>query len=236
MQPIGALGQYESKRRHATVCSMRAALLLLVGGCSFALTESPRPHKPCTTSDVAPIIDTAAGVGLAAFSIYLVARGGDDYAESNDSAYATMTGVSAFIYAIAATRGWGNVSACRDHQIEIDHERELAQKSKVPPPAPDEVWRLVRLASAAARDGNCAAVVGIGRALREIDAQFHDTVFMKDEAVVRCLATPRQTGHSQAQPQPEAAPTEPTQPEPTPTPAPAPPINPPGLTPPATTP
>jgi hypothetical protein len=217
---------------------MRVAVLLLASGCSFGLTSSPRPHKPCTTSDTAPMIDTVAGVGLAALSIVIVARGGEDYEESNDAGYATAAGLSAFIYAIAATRGWGNVGACRDHQIEIDHERELAERSKVPPTAPDTVWRLSRLASAAARDGNCAAVSGIGRALQQIDAQFHDTVFLRDDAITRCLATPKQTRtpgtepptepQPAAQPQPDAQPQPEAQPQPQSQP---PALSPPGLTP-----
>jgi hypothetical protein len=197
---------------------MRAALLLMASGCSFGLTQPPRPHKPCTTSDTAPIIDTVTAVGLAALSVVIVADSGDDYAQSNSSAYATMTGVSAFIYTIAATRGWGNIRSCRDHQIIIEHERELAERSKVPPPAPDTVWRLSRLASAAARDGNCAAVTGIGRALQQIDSDFHDNVFMRDEAITACLALPKQTRtpgtQTESQPQPESQ----LQPEPQPQP------------------
>jgi hypothetical protein len=230
---------------------MRAALLLLVGGCSFGMTSSPRPHKPCTTSDTAPIIDTVSAVALAAASVVVVVQSGEDYTTSDASAYATMTGVTAFIYTIAATRGWMNVRSCRDHDIELRHEARVAQQKK----AQEGMWKLARQAAASARSGDCATVAGVDRALKQVDAEFHATVFVRDEAIARCLIARQQQAQpsspSDPQPQPDTQvqpqPQPDTQPQPQPQPdtqvqpppqpqpqQPAP--SPPGLTPPTSAP
>jgi hypothetical protein len=48
--------------------------------------------------------------------------------------------------------------------------------------------QLTRSARNAARRGDCATVVGIDMQMRKIDADFHDTVFVRDTVIARCLA------------------------------------------------
>jgi hypothetical protein len=179
-----------SRQMRTVESAVRAALLLAATSCSFGLTSSPEPRKPCPTSDLAPVLDTAAAVGLAAASIYIAVRGGDEYAETDDASYATVAGVSAGLYTIAATRGFSNVRACRDHRIELAFEERHAQARTPNPNAHDQAWALTKQAASSARNGDCAVVTGVDRALREIDPEFHATVFVRDVAIARCLAQP----------------------------------------------
>lgn len=173
---------------------MRGALVLgVLAGCSFGLTQAPEPHRPCPTSRLAPIIDAAAGVTLAAISIGIVVHGGDDYAESSDSAYATVAGLGAGLYAIAATRGFGNVDACRDHEIEL-REEQLAMQRRQAPQSRLDAWQLTQQAQAAARKGDCATVASLNQVVRTTDAELHATVFMRDVAIAHCLAEPASVG------------------------------------------
>ena len=48
--------------------------------------------------------------------------------------------------------------------------------------------QLLRSARNAAGRGDCATVVEIDIQMRKIDADFHDTVFVRDAALARCLA------------------------------------------------
>jgi hypothetical protein len=61
-----------------------------------------------------------------------------------------------------------------------------------PPPAlPDhraEAWALTQEAQAAARTGDCERVKMLGEMVRQFDAGVHDSVFMRDVAIARCLA------------------------------------------------
>jgi hypothetical protein len=172
---------------------MRAAILLLAGGCSFAMTSSPEPHRPCPTSQPAPYIDAAAAVGLAVLSIALVVQSGRDYAESDTASIATLSGLGAGLFSLAATRGFTNVQACREHDQELAAEA-LAEQQRKAPRTHDAAWQVTKQAAASARAGDCAAVAGADRALRDLDAEFHATVFVRDVAIARCLQpiTPRQ--------------------------------------------
>ncbi len=197
---------------------MRGVLLVLISGCSFALTQSPEPHRPCPTSDVVPAIDAVAAAGLVVASIYFVATGGEDYAETDNATYATLSGVTAGLYVISATKGFTNVRACRDHKIELAFEERHAKLAAPNPHKHDEAWSLTKQAAASARNGDCKSVVGVDRALRDIDPEFHATVFARDAAIARCLIPPPVEAAAPA-PQPqEPAPQEPASQEPAPQP------------------
>jgi hypothetical protein len=170
---------------------MRVALLVLaLGGCSFAFTSPPARRDPCPTSPIAPSLDAAVAVGSLVASIAIVATGGENYAESNASAYASVAGVGAALFALAATRGFQNVSACRDHQRDLDRERLAARTPVAPSPSRLTAWDMTKHAAAAARNGDCATVLGVDRALVELDREFRDTVFARDVAIARCLTQP----------------------------------------------
>lgn len=182
---------------------MRAVLLVLISGCSFALTQSPEPRRPCPTSEVVPVIDGVAAAALLVTSIYFVASGGEDYAQTDNASYATVAGVGAGLYAIAATKGFTNVRACRDHQIELAFEERHAKRTAPNVHAHDEAWSLTKRAAVSARNGDCKSVVGVDRALRDIDPEFHATVFARDVAIARCLV-PKPLEATAPSPEPQA--------------------------------
>lgn len=65
-----------------------------------------------------------------------------------------------------------------------------------PPPAPGTVvreeraaaWALTKEAAAAARRDDCEAVRAAEVSVRDLDAEFHAVVFLRDVAIARCLA------------------------------------------------
>lgn len=67
-----------------------------------------------------------------------------------------------------------------------------------PPPTPDQVqlmarkqaWELTKLAQAAARAGDCAAVLELAGKVQTTDADFYDVTFARDVAIRRCLGLP----------------------------------------------
>jgi hypothetical protein len=180
---------------------MRVALLMVVvAGCSFGLTSAPEPHRPCPTSLLGPAIDSAIAIGSLVASIGIVVEGGENYAQSSSSAYASMAGITAALFTVAATRGFQNVGECKAHQRELAREA-LASRPFVPPPERLAAWDLTKKAAVAARQGDCQAVASADRALVDIDREFRDTVFARDVAIARCLAKPASTP---AATQPEA--------------------------------
>ncbi len=59
-------------------------------------------------------------------------------------------------------------------------------------PAPDpmareDAWAVTKHAARAARSGDCAAVAADSKLVRDLDVEFHATVFMRDAAIERCL-------------------------------------------------
>ena len=51
----------------------------------------------------------------------------------------------------------------------------------------DSCARLMQTAVVAAGAGDCAAVKAVDEQIRDTDVDFHDTVFLHDAAIVRCL-------------------------------------------------
>jgi hypothetical protein len=71
----------------------------------------------------------------------------------------------------------------------LDHEEEPRRTVTVhTPDRREEAWELTKLAAAAARSGNCDLVLVNDKIVRDIDAEFHEVVFMRDVAIQRCLA------------------------------------------------
>lgn len=50
-----------------------------------------------------------------------------------------------------------------------------------------EAWELTKQAEVAARDSDCSQVEAINPRVRDLDQDFHITVFMRDAAILRCL-------------------------------------------------
>lgn len=60
----------------------------------------------------------------------------------------------------------------------------------VEPPDPatrQRAWSITKQAAEQARAGDCGAVSTYDQEVRDLDPEFHDTVFVRDAAIKRCL-------------------------------------------------
>jgi len=168
-----------------------AALVALVAlaGCSFIGVHGPPSQRPadgeihCSDAYVLPIIDGAFAGIWGASLIGAMTLSGGPFKES----VVLMAAFGTLPYAISAAVGAVDVSRCRTAK------REMAQ---APVPSRDadrtearaQAWELTKAASSAARSGDCVIVIKLGADVRSIDADFHDSVFVRDAAIARCLA------------------------------------------------
>lgn len=82
---------------------MRAALLVLLSGCSIGFTQNPPP--PCSTSSVAPIADTAVAT--------IAAIGAAYFAGEDNTVGVMVEGGLAVGFAASAYVGYRRVGRCR---------------------------------------------------------------------------------------------------------------------------
>jgi hypothetical protein len=61
------------------------------------------------------------------------------------------------------------------------HRRDIVQRR-------EQAWRLTQEAEAAARNGNCHVALDLGAQIATLDAGVHDSVYLRDAAIVRCTA------------------------------------------------
>lgn len=69
---------------------------------------------------------------------------------------------------------------------------KIANEEREPPPTQHErkraaAWELTKQAATAARDRDCTQVQAIDPRVRDLDLEFHLSVFMRDAAIQRCL-------------------------------------------------
>jgi len=78
----------------------------------------------------------------------------------------------------------------------IDSFRDWARYPQGMPGKPEpaskreQAWQLTKQAEEAARAGTCATVQWAGPRVQMLDAELHEQVFMRDEAIRRCLQLP----------------------------------------------
>lgn len=201
-------------------------LLVLLCGCSFAFTESPKPDKPdvpCNASEASPVADAvfAIGFGIGAAAALTDGLNSSSSDRSDEITAAVITGLFAGVFGLSARSGLINVSACRRHNKELYDQQQAA--ATAPPqvsPARRDAWQLTKQAAIAARNGDCATVAALEQVVLGLDTEFHGTVFMRDPAIVRCMqsvetpVTP--PGETQPAPPPTAPPAAPVAPSATP--------------------
>lgn len=142
------------------------AIVLLLAACG--------PKNAPRTMHYAQLTLTGALVGVLASSIAAAATKGD-----------TKTAM------IGVDIGFGGI-ALASLGVYL-----IADVTDVPPPtqsaqqkADEEAWSMTKRAQEAARKGDCDRVKKIEPTVKDRDPSFHDTVFMRDAAIQRCL-----TGH-----------------------------------------
>jgi hypothetical protein len=165
-------------------------VLLCASGCSFGTTgPSPRDvgHPvECTSDFTLPIADTF----LAVAPVAGIAIGASASGMSSERTFGVEFALSAVAtYAAAAVWGYTTVAACRralrdqDRAYEQQQDRERSRNE-----TREHAWSLTKAAAAAARTGDCAAVLELDAQVRAVDLDFHNTVFLGDVAIARCLA------------------------------------------------
>ncbi len=186
---------------------MPRAAVVVVLGCCLSCACAPR-HAPVArrTGQVAALVGVGGLIATAAASRYVE----DDGAMMGG--FSVMSGGGIVLFAIGELseppRGFA------PETLEERHRR----------------WAkiLTERAAGAARDGRCPRVRRLEKRVDVYDREVHDFVFMRDPAIVRCLAlVPAAVEPSPVEPVP-AAPVEPTPvpaeaDDPSPTPPPAPP-------------
>ena len=162
--------------------------------CSFHGTGrarfSPDSGRIECTNDIGlPIFDITLGVAAAGFAAYMY-KSLDDHENSRDSA-AKITAPILLVSALgfgAAVYGFKMVSHCNEvkklEREELRAARELRKTRKV---SLGRAWAATQQAAAAARKGDCATVIKLEVFVRELDGEFHDTVFAGDVAIARCF-------------------------------------------------
>lgn len=72
-------------------------------------------------------------------------------------------------------------------EVARQQEQARVQQANDAVAARERAWTLSKEASAAARTGDCTGVEARAIQIREIDRDFHDTVFLRDVAIKRCM-------------------------------------------------
>jgi len=162
-------------------------LALMATGCSWIGVSSSKAPLLCTDTYQMPIIDTAvaAAAGGAFGALAYDNRGckNDEHYCGYWVVYAVPLALIAIPYLISAATGYSSVYLCRDLPDANDDPHASRQRAAL-----DEDWRLMNAAVVASRAGDCAKVQSLEQSTREADAGFHDSIFVADVGISRCLS------------------------------------------------
>lgn len=140
------------------------ALILALAACG--------PQKSPKTMRYAEITIGASLVGVLATSLATSAAAGTGAKE-------TLIGVDIGFGVVA-------VGALVTYLVADIYDEEPPSQS-AQSKADDAAWDLTKRAREAARTGDCARVKKIEPVVKAKDPSFHDVVFMRDAAILRCL-------------------------------------------------
>jgi hypothetical protein len=178
--------------------------LLLIGlsqGCSFAWHDAHIHHPVTSKSEcpgyVAPVLDVVGG-GILTFlatAAYVHRNDADSAAEI----WVEPLALTAAAYTASAIYGVIEPGRCEREQrqlaLEADRRRLEATQRREEDRAElhrvharEQAWIWMQAAAQAARGGSCAVVQTASTEVRGLDVEFHDTVFVRDVAIARCLA------------------------------------------------
>lgn len=191
------------------VWSTRPVALLVVaafalGGCSFVgglrggrvpSTRGAGAVPSCST--VLPILDTAAAVLGAAVGTVALAQGeprsANDLRIATDREVGGMFAISgAALAAASAVYGYYENATCDSREVApaAMAVAMVTVAAPTPTPAPSDrerAWTLTKVASTAAGLADCETVRMLDVQVAQLDLDAHDTVFVRDPAIVRCL-------------------------------------------------
>ncbi len=189
--------------------ALLVAVLLALGGCSFVgglrAGHAQVAGGPATScSPALPVLDTAAAVVGAAVGIAALAQGGPksvtDLGVAADREVGGMFAISGAVLAAAsAAYGYYENATCEGRA-----EAPVAPvvTDAAAPGAPvavaaiapaseasdrERAWTLTGVASTAASLADCETVRMLDVQVAQLDVDAHDTVFVRDPAIVRCL-------------------------------------------------
>ena len=191
-------------------------VLVVLSACSFHGTGrpvfSPETQRIECTNDIGvPIFDIAlglTGLGFAAYT-YDSLRDSEKSKQSAAPLAAPIVLFSALAFG-ASIYGFTRVAECnRAYALEREERAEAKADRKRRKQAWARAWVATQQAAAAARQGDCALVRNLEVFVRQLDEEFHNTVFKRDVAIARCVAPPVET------PAPPPQPRETTEPPPT---------------------
>jgi hypothetical protein len=181
-----------------------AVMVICLSGCSLIMVRSPQPSVPpshATCSAAPPIVDASVMVLSGFFAA--VALSVDHSSEvtpngsSDDAAAALLATTAGFL--LSAIYGAHEYGVCQSFNREQDEQLARARRDEeqrrdaaareaaLQRAAHDSAWQLTLQAEAAARMADCASVHALDAQVSALDREMHDTVFVRDASIARCL-------------------------------------------------
>jgi hypothetical protein len=149
---------------------IRVVAVVLVLACGCTQTQARKAHRAGEVATAAGLI----GVLVAGVVASLVPAH-EDPIMTVGLTFVPISLVGALVY--IATDSKVN----REHSEPTLTRRERNRAS---------AWELTKQAAGAARDKDCTQVQAIDPRVRNLDMEFHVSVFMRDAAIQRCLRAP----------------------------------------------
>lgn len=167
--------------------------LAALGACSFHGLRPPRhPDNggplECSQDIGVPIFDAAWSLAMLGMSAY-VYRDASKERNSVPLNQAAPLAMMSGLGMVSAGYGFVMISRCeRAKKAEREAHIEAVQHRKERKQTLVKAWAVTQQAATAARSGDCATVQKLDAEVRDLDEDFHATVFRGDVAIARCVA------------------------------------------------